>query len=65
MPAPMPLRKFKALVEANGCTIEQTTKEWCVRNAAGKYVMGFAVTHPKQEVKFPYVQKFKKLMGIQ
>lgn len=63
MTAAMPFHKFKQLVKQHGCYVERRTKEWQVVDAKGNRVVGFAVTHGKQEVKPVYVQMFLAKMG--
>ena len=60
--APMPLRKFRSLVQRHGFSIEQTKKEWKVVDSTGLIISTFAVTHGKHsksnEVKPIYVKQF-------
>lgn len=64
---PIPLRKFKQLVESYGCLIQKTSQEWKVVNADGMLVSTFSVTHGKRtkgnEVKQIYKKKF--LLGLE
>jgi hypothetical protein len=60
--APIPFRKFQALIRGFGCSIERTKSEWKVVDRSGLVVSTFAVTHGKNstsnEVKPIYVKQF-------
>ena len=60
--APIPLRKFRSLVQEHGFTIEQTSKEWKIIDSKGLILSTFAVTHNKRsksnEVKPIYIRQF-------